>query len=141
MTAARRVLLPLLRTSALCVCLGGVLLSCSGPTPDSSGPTSSDRSEARVFHVQLQMSDDKERAAAALGRAQQWWTAQSPTEHPPLVEERSSADPPGRRVWKAPFYRVRLGPFATKEQAETVQDAARPPFSDAFVVPDRRETP
>jgi len=140
MTSARRVPLPLFRTSALCVCLGGLLLSCSGPPPDSSESTSTERSEARVFHVQLQMNDDKERAAAALGRAQQWWTAQSPTEHPPLVEELPSADPPVRMVWKAPFYRVRLGPFATKEQAETVLNAARSTFSDAFVVPDRRET-
>lgn len=141
MTPARLIPRPLLRVSALTFCLGGLLLSCSGPTPDSSGPTSGEQAEDRVFHVQLQMSDDKEQAAAVLGRAQQWWETQSSAEHPSLVEDLPSADPPVRMIWKAPFYRVRLGPFATEEQAETVLNAARASFSDAFVVPDRPETP
>ncbi|PSQ78623.1 MAG: SPOR domain-containing protein, partial [Bacteroidetes bacterium QH_6_63_17] len=39
--------------------------------------------------------------------------------------------------WKPPFYRVRLGPFATRQQAEAVLQAARSVFPDAFVAPKR----
>jgi hypothetical protein len=41
--------------------------------------------------------------------------------------------------WRAPFYRVRIGPFATEQQAETVLEEAHSTFPDAFVAPDRVE--
>lgn len=94
-----------------------------------------------MYHVQLQLTDDKDQAAAVLGRAQQWWQEEPPSNHPSLVDDAPSSDPPVTIVWKAPFYRVRLGPFATEEQAETVLDAARQRFSDAFVAPARIEHP
>lgn len=94
-----------------------------------------------MYHVQLQLTDDKDRAAAVLGRAQQWWQKQPPSEHPSLMDDAPSSDPPVTMVWKAPFYRVRLGPFATEEQAETVLEAARPTFSEAFVAPARIADP
>lgn len=125
----------------MCLCVGGLFLSCSGPAPNQSGTTSGAGAAERVYHVQLQLTDDKDQAAVVLGRAQQWWQEQPPSKHPSLVDDVPSSDPPVTMVWKAPFYRVRLGPFATKEQAETVLQAARPTFSEAFVAPERIENP
>lgn len=132
---------PVLRWGAAGLLAGGLLLACSGPSPDEPGTTSSPSPDARVYHVQLQLTDDKDHAAAVLGRAQKWWQEQPPSAYPSLVKEAPSADRPVTIVWKAPFYRVRLGPFATEEEAETVLDAARPAFSDAFVVPERIKNP
>lgn len=121
--------------------IGGVFLACSGPGPSQPGDRTGAKAEGRVYHVQLQLTDDKQQAAAVLGRAQRWWQEQPPSKHPSLVEDVPSSDPPVTMVWKAPFYRVRLGPFATEEQAETVLDAARQTFSEAFVAPERIENP
>lgn len=129
---------------ALCalgvVCLvGGLLGACSGPAPESTGPSSEARPDARHYHVQLRLTEDKARAAETLGRAERWWRNQPAADRPPLAEASSSSDPPATIVWKAPFYRVRIGPFATEAQAEAVLDAARSAFPDAFVAPDRPE--
>lgn len=121
--------------------VGGLLLACSGPAPNDPGTASGPDAGPRVYHVQLQFTDDKDDAAALLGRAQQWWREQPPGEHPSRVEGLRTSDQPVTIVWKAPFYRVRLGPFATETQAKRVLDAARPTFPDAFVALERIEDP
>jgi len=127
---------------ALCalgvVCLaGGLLGACSGPAPSSKAPTPNAESEDRIYHVQLRLTDDKDRAVQAQGRAQQWWAQQPAADRPPLLDDTPSSDPPVTITWKAPFYRVRLGPFATEAQADSVLAAAQSAFPDAFVAPDR----
>ncbi len=120
------------------VCLGGGLIgACSGPAPESTGPSSEARSDARHYHVQLRLTEEKARATETLGRATRWWREQSPADRPPLVQKARSSETPVTIAWKAPFYRVRLGPFATEPQAEAVLDAARSAFPDAFVAPSR----
>ena len=124
--------------SALGLVLGGALLAaCTGPAPDR-GPDASPPG-ARLYHVQLQLTDDKERAVEIQTRAQKWWKAQSPAERPPLVEGTKASARAVSIKWKVPYYRVRLGPFATEAQADSVLDAAQSAFPDAFVVPDRRD--
>ena len=120
---------------------GGVLvglvllgLSCSGPSPDESAPeTRPDRS--RGYHVQLDMTKKKEDANQILGRALQWWKT-----HSDGVEVRpaaASSASPVTVVWRAPLYRVRIGPFSTKAQADSVLQAVRSAFPGAFVRPAR----
>lgn len=133
--------LHLLRAGATGLLLGALVLACSGPAPNESSTTPGPDAGTRIYHVQLQLTDDKDRAAAVLGRAEQWWQEYASSARPPIVEGTQSSDTPTDIFWKAPFYRVRLGPFATKEQAETVLEAARPTFSDAFVAPSRVENP
>lgn len=137
----RILLIHTFRGATVGLLVGGLLLACSGPAPNKPGTASGPVVEARVYHVQLQFTDDKTNAAALLGRAQRWWREQPPSEHPSRVEGLRTSDQPVTIVWKAPFYRVRLGPFATETQAQTVLDAARPTFPDAFVAPERIEDP
>lgn len=107
--------------------------ACSGPHSESA----EEESETRLYHVQLQLTEDKDRAVEILSHAQQWWTEQPSSERPPLATTPPSSKKPITIKWRAPFYRVRLGPFATKQEAETVLEAAKTSFPDAFVSPER----
>jgi hypothetical protein len=119
------------------LCAAGALLqACSGLFPSSEAPPSEVGPGDRIYHVQLQLTDEKAQAVETQGRAQRWWQ-QSRADYPPLLENTPSSDPPVTIAWQAPFYRVRLGPFATEAQADSVLAAAQPAFPDAFVAPDR----
>lgn len=110
-----------------------LVLSCSGPQPGETGGTE----ERRVYHVQLQMTEEKEAANRTLGQALVWWEDRPPEKRPPLAHPEES---PADIKWKAPYYRVRLGPFATREQAESILGDARSSFPDAFVAPEQVAT-
>ena len=120
--------------------LGAVFLGgCSGPAPsaDSSGTEPG----SRRYYVQLQLTEDKDRAEAILSQGLRWWNQQPASSRPSLVENARSSDTAVSIKWQAPFYRVRIGPFATEQQAETVLKEARPTFPDAFVAPERADAP
>lgn len=122
---------------AVCLLLG---LSCSGPPPESSTPSTEEVPE-RVYHVQLEMTEDKATADQLLGKALNWWEDQaSSLDSRPLDISDDTTDSPVRVVWKPPLYRVRLGPFASRSEAEAVLDAAQSSFPDAFIAPERRST-
>lgn len=112
------------------------LASCSVLRPEGAGR---DREAQRVYRVQLQMTKDKQDALQIQRRAKEWWSAQPPSKKPPLVEAAATGEVV-IVVWQAPLYRVRLGPFASRSQAESVLSAAQETFPDAFVVPDRIRT-
>jgi cell division septation protein DedD len=121
------------------VLVGLVLLglSCSGPSPDESPPeTRPDRS--RGYHVQLDMTKKKENANQILGRALQWWKTHS--EGVDVRPSTASSSSPVTVVWRAPLYRVRIGPFSTKAEADSVLHAAQSAFPGAFVRPARSPT-
>lgn len=126
--------LALVRWTSGLLLIAGLLGACSGP-PQKQSPSSS--SGTRVYHVQLQITEDKDQALKILDRGRQWWANQPASQRPPLGERPDASPSPLAIEWKAPYYRVRLGPFASKSQAETVLDAAHSAFPDAFVVPDR----
>lgn len=114
---------------------GGLILGCSGP---QVGDEEEEREPPdRVYHVQLDMSEEKAQAVRVRSRAEQWWENQPASARPPFVRGASSSDRAVSIEWRAPFYRVRLGPFAQREQADSVLAAARPTFPDAFVAPER----
>ena len=120
--------------------LGAVFLGgCSGPAPsaDSSGTEPG----SRGYYVQLQLTEDKDRAEAILSQGLRWWNQQPASSRPSLVEDARSSDTAVSIKWQAPFYRVRIGPFATEQQAETVLKEARATFPDAFVAPERADAP
>ena len=120
--------------------LGAVFLGgCSGtaPSADSSGTEPG----SRGYYVQLQLTEDKDRAEAILRQGLRWWNQQPASSRPSLVENARSSDTAVSIKWQAPFYRVRIGPFATEQQAETVLKEARATFPDAFVAPERADAP
>lgn len=117
-------------------------LSCSGPTPDSQPSAETEKSHDRMYHVQLDMKKDKEAANRRLSDALAWWHDHGADAVPsPSGAGDALPDQPVRIVWKAPFYRVRLGPYASRVRAEEVVSAVRPSFPNAFVAPEQRRTP
>jgi hypothetical protein len=129
-----------LRSAALVLVLGALITGCSGSAileneGDAPGASPSEEDKRTRFQVQLFISDEKGEADRALSRALDWWEGlQEPRRDlriPPADQDAS----PVRIVWKAPFYRVRVGTFASREDAETIVTAAGDTFPDAFVVP------
>lgn len=120
---------------SFCVLVGAFLLALSCTGPQSQAPEKAD--ETRVYHVQIQMTEEKDKADQTLGQALRWWKELPASKQPPLAGAENS---PVHIEWQAPLYRVRLGPFATREQAEAVLTEARSAFPDAFVAPERVST-
>lgn len=119
--------------------MAGILLlglSCSGPSPESSTPAPTEERPARVYHVQLDMVQDKTTADQMLGQALAWWKDRSDTVPAPL-ERKDGSEAPVAIHWQAPLYRVRIGPFASRSAAEEVLAAAETAFPEAFVAPER----
>lgn len=84
------------------------------------------------------MVKDKAKADRALSTALDWWQAHASSLNPePLGRAGRPDRAPVVIAWKAPLYRVRLGPFASRAQAEDVLAAARSSFPEAFIAPDR----
>lgn len=125
--------------------LGTLFLgACSGPAPSSDTGKSEPKTEesrSRVYHVQLQLTEKKDQAEAIMSRGLQWWENQPTASRPPLAQDAPSSGRAVSITWKAPLYRVRIGPFATEQQAQSVLEAARPTFPDAFVAPERVQNP
>jgi len=84
---------------------------------------------------------DKAKANRALTEALDWWNRHAMSLQPDPLPSASSGEAPAQISWKAPRYRVRLGPFASQAEAQTVLDAVRPSFPEAFVAPERRRSP
>jgi len=105
------------------------LVSCAGPR---SGTVDGD---ARMYLVQLDMTDEKETAEKRLSTALQWWNSSTAHGLPEPVSE--GGESPFSIEWRAPLYRIRLGPYPRRQQAERVVSAAQESFPEAFVVPDR----
>lgn len=115
--------------------IGGVVLgvSCSGPSSTPSEGVEEDR-PSRVYHVRLDVTEKKGAANRILGRALEWWEERSNTfSARPL----SSAESPVAVVWQAPLYRIQIGPFASRSEADSVLQEAQSAFPDAFVSPER----
>ena len=119
--------------------VGGLLLglSCSGPSANQSGPSDTE-SPARIYHVQVDMSKEKDAAHQTLGAVLSWWETHAASFESRLFEQQGAAGRVAHIKWKAPYYRVRLGPFASRSEAREVLQDARSAFPDAFLVPERR---
>lgn len=117
---------------------GGSLLfglSCTGPAPDQGGAANE---PARVYHVQLNQTKEKEAANRDLARAIAWWDDRASTSLPTPRTD-GQGESPVQVMWRAPFYRVRLGPFESRSAASKVLTEARSAFPKAFIAPERRE--
>ena len=112
--------------------------ACTGPAPEQ-GASGTEAGPARVYHVQVDMTRDKETANQYLSRAIAWWGRQPSERLPePMAPAGRSDDSAVQIVWKAPLYRIRLGPFPSRSAAKKVLSAAEAAYSGAFIVPEQR---
>ena len=95
--------------------------------------TTEDAAEApptRAYRIQVETTDDRAAANATVRRLTDWWAALPPAEQPAGLAEPEFAP---EIVWQPPYYRVRVGVFATRAAAEDALAALRQKFPDAFV--------
>lgn len=70
------------------------------------------------YRVQILTTQDKEAADQRAAEAEAQWGQ------------------PVEVAWKAPYYRVRLGAFASRSAAQRTLEAVKQQYGDAFLVPD-----
>ena len=90
-----------------------------------------------MYHVQLNQTKEKEAANQDLSRAIAWWDDRASASLPTPLTGREY-DRPVHVTWQAPFYRVRIGPFASRSAAKDVLTTARSTFPKAFIAPEQR---
>jgi len=78
------------------------------------------------FRIQLFSSEDRAAAERVRGAAEAWSRSLSG----------SGAGMRGEVAWLQPYYRVRLGAFASRAEAEEALAAVRTEYPEAFLVPD-----
>lgn len=104
--------------------------------PSTSAPRTSEASPRMVqgFRVQIHLTPEKTSADAYVAEALAWWRGLAPQARPAPL--RSAAELPVEVAWRAPYYRVRVGAFPSREGAEATLAALRGRFPDAMLVPD-----
>lgn len=119
--------------------LGGGL-ACSGPqaTQDGGRPepgaAPEGREVERVYRVQIGLFDDKSAAEQTVREAVEWWTSVPRADQPAPLRDADTL--PVDVYWKAPYYRVRIGPFSARDRAERMLDVTQRRFPDAFIAPE-----
>lgn len=86
------------------------------------------------FRIQVLTTSEKEAADAQAGAAEAWWRNLSAQQRAAF---RAQGDLPVEVAWKAPYYRVRVGAFASRGQAQQALETVTARFPEAFIVPDR----
>lgn len=85
------------------------------------------------FRIQLFSSDNKPSADRVYDDAVRWWNTSSG------LPETADAFPFGFEpavVFSRPYYRVRVGAFRSRSEAESALEVIRRQYPDAFIVPD-----
>lgn len=112
-----------------CVLLATVLAGCQSVEPTRDDTEAPAEMPERAFFVQVGMSDTRSEAETMWQQAASWWEQ---LETPPEPLRRYN-DPPVRVVWQTPYYRVRVGPVATRNEADMVRDVLSRRFEQAFI--------
>ncbi len=85
------------------------------------------------FRIQIHSSLDKEGAVSAEERAKAWWSSVPEGVRPASMQEDQL---PVYLKYVQPYYRVRVGNFATREEAEVALEMIAERFPRAFIAID-----
>jgi hypothetical protein len=138
---------PALPAVAWALLLGAALLtSCAGPSSTGWTEASESRKDTaqassrpgpsadrRAFRVQLRLAEAKSAADAAVGTAVAWFDDLPREERPSALVGAQRL--PVETAWRPPYYRVYVGPFASRRRAREVLEGIREAFPDAFLAP------
>ena len=85
------------------------------------------------FRIQLFSSDNKPAADRVYEDAVRWWSVRSGS---PEASEAFEFGFQPAVVYSRPYYRVRIGAFRSRSEAESALEIIRAQYSEAFIVPD-----
>lgn len=112
------------------VMAGRVVVPGGGAAPAPAPPSDGEPREVDGYRVQVFSSNSRDSAERVRTQATSWWQgARSRAGAPASLE--------ARVVYLQPYYRVRLGAFATREEADAALQLVRNEFPEAFLVADR----
>ncbi len=124
----------LLAGAALCLllsaCSGGREAAVPPPTPPPK-PAPVTRT-VQGFRIQILTTPEKAAADRQAGQAESWWSTLPPGERSPYLGQRALLVDV---AWKQPYYRVRLGAFASRAEARQALATVKRRFPGAFLVP------
>ncbi|MXZ03958.1 MAG: SPOR domain-containing protein [Rhodothermaceae bacterium] len=95
------------------------------------------RQEQPGFRIQIVSTLSKQEADQAVEDALAWW--RDFEEDPSLYElyPRSEPEPPVYQDFRAPYYRVRIGNFITRANAERLLEVVKDNYASSFIAPDQ----
>ena len=103
---------------------GRVEVPNQGAVPAPSEPAEPVAVQVEGFRVQVFTSINRATAEGVRGEALAWWQRTRPGEREAVV------------AYRQPYYRVQLGAFATREEADAALALIRRQYPEAFIVPD-----
>ncbi len=83
------------------------------------------------FRVQVLNTQDKQDAIQLEEDAKAWWRSLTASERPDGLQTLDV-----HNVYRQPYYRIRLGDFATRSEADNALAFIQQRFPNAFVIPD-----
>lgn len=102
-----------------------------------AGRTTTGTTTVQGFRVQVYSTLDKTAAVNLEEEARAWWRAERSRAPAGLMPEQL----PIYTVYLQPYYRVRIGNFRTRAEADRARQILARRFPDAFIVPDRVTVP
>ena len=100
----------------------------SGPAPPPApAPAEPQRVQVEGFRVQVFTSSSRDAAERVRTEAVRWWEQAQPG---------GARSPEAVVAYRQPYYRVQLGAFATREDADAALALVRRQYPEAFLVPD-----
>ena len=99
-----------------------------------SGQSFGEQSGFRISILSAVDPLDADRAAAA---ATAWWQSIEEKGELEAVYDVQEWEPPVYQDYRAPYYRVRIGNFASRADAQRMLDVVEDRFPNAFIVPDQ----
>lgn len=84
------------------------------------------------FRIQISSTVEKDEAVIAEEAAQQWWRSDDRG----AIAGLSGDELPVYVVYRQPYYRVRIGNFATRAEADRAASVVQSRFPGSFIVPD-----
>ena len=100
------------------------------PPPKKREPV---RRTVQGFRIQILTTADKGAADDQIEEALSWWQSMPASQRPAaLADNELDVDV----MWRSPYYRVRMGNFTSRAEAQKVLPTIKKRFGDAFIVPD-----
>lgn len=100
--------------------------------PDQAGPAPAPQEpqaqQVEGYRVQIFSSASRDAAEGVRSEAASWWQRAQPAGGPRAMEVQVA--------YLQPYYRVRMGAFATREEADAALALVRRQYPEAFLVPD-----
>lgn len=104
------------------------------PSPEQEPPRGPVTRTVDGFRIQIGMWTERTDADAAVVEAVDWFRDLAAGNRPRYMSD-GNGDLDVEVAWRAPYYRVRIGRFATRQEANQALSAVSRRFPEAFAVP------